>query len=165
PRLNPDHGPSATVGKLSQFLFHDQGFRGNQESYFDPENSFLDSVLESKQGIPITLSILCLLLGRRLGLPLVGVGLPCHFIVKFEDPENPVYFDPFNEGRILTRKGCSDLVRSFGLNFETRFLVPATPRETLIRMLHNLTMIYNRTHEDAKARQLTEYSQILLRRG
>lgn len=163
-RLRVGDPPRETVQKLTGYLFGEMGFHGNTENYFDPENSFLDSVLERKTGIPITLSVLCLLVGKRLGLPMAGIGLPCHFIARFGESGDPVYFDPFHQGRVLTPAACQELVHSFGLKFENRFLHPASPREILVRMLHNLVMIYNRINEEEKARHLTEYSQILLQR-
>lgn len=163
PRLHPGDTPQDTVRKLSEFLFQEQGFRGNTRNYFDPENSYLDSVLERKTGIPITLSLVCILIGRRLDLPVGGIGLPCHFITRFGDTESPVYFDPFHGGRVLTRDACAELVQGFGLKFEDRFLTPASPRDILVRMLQNLITLYNRIHDEEKSRQLTEYCQILLK--
>ncbi len=161
-RLDPADSPQTTLEKLSHFIFNEQGFKGNQSDYFNPENSYLDKVLETKQGIPITLAVICILLGKRLGLPIEGIGLPCHFIARLDHPDEPVYFDPFNGGRILSREACVEMVESFGLKFEDKFLDIATSREILVRMLHNLVTIFNRTNEEDKSTQLIEFSKILL---
>jgi regulator of sirC expression with transglutaminase-like and TPR domain len=164
PRIHPDDAGPEVIRKLTQFLFHEKGFHGNKSDYFQPDNSYFDTVLEQHTGIPITLSVLCILLGHRLDLPIDGVGLPGHFVAKYNTPQDMVFFDPFNEGRVLTPKGCEEMVKGFGIKFEESFLLPVTNREILIRMLHNLIMIYNRTNDTEKAEQLTEYSRILMKR-
>ena len=165
PQLSPDDTNEETVRKLSKFLFQEQAFQGNQVEYFEPENSYLDRVLETRKGIPITLSLVCILVGRRLGLPIDGIGLPCHFIAKLNAPGNPVYFDPFNKGRILTYDSCVELVESFGLKFEEKFLNTSTSREILVRMLHNLITIFNRLQDEEKSAHLVELSRVLLGRS
>ena len=81
-RLRPDIGPSDTVIALNHYLFDELGFRGNAADYYDPRNSFLNDVLERRLGIPISLSVLYIAVGRRLGLPLEGVSFPSHFLVR-----------------------------------------------------------------------------------
>ena len=164
PLLDRQTAPEQVVGQLTHFLFRGKHFSGNKKNYFDPDNSYFDTVLSNKTGIPITLSALCIFVGHRLGLPLVGIGLPSHFIVKYNSPDQPVYFDPFHEGRILTPEDCATMVQGFGLEFEKRFLLPITHREILIRMIHNLVMIYNKRKDQEKMDQLTEYSKILMKR-
>ncbi len=163
-RLDDDDPPENVVRNLAQFLFVEKGFGGNKEDYFNPNNSYFDTVLSGKKGIPISLSVLCILIGQRLHLPIVGVGLPGHFIAKYNTLQDPVYFDPFNQGRIVTPETCAELVKSFGMQFEETFLMPVNHREILIRMLHNLIMIYNRSGDEDRAEQLTEYSKILMKR-
>lgn len=152
------------VRKLTEFLFQEKGYHGNKSDYFSPENSYFDTVLSGQTGIPITLSVLCILVGQRLDLPVAGVGLPGHFVVRCETTKEPIFFDPFNDGRVITAKDCEEMVKGFGIQFESSFLLPVTSREILIRMLHNLIMIFNRTNDTEKAEQLTEYSRILMQR-
>ncbi len=161
-RLDSSDTPEQTVEKLARFIFEEKGFRGNQSDYFNPDNSYLDRVLETKMGIPITLSLICILVGKRLDLPVEGVGMPCHFIARYGNPDSPVYFDPFNNGRILTHQSCVEMVEGFGLEFENKFLNVTPSREILVRMLHNLITVFNRNNEEEKASQLIEYSKILL---
>lgn len=160
--LDPDANPSQTVSVLTHLLFQQEKFKGNQADYLNPDNTYLNKVLENKTGLPITLSALCVLVAGRLGLPIVGVGLPGHYIAKYNLPENAIYFDPFHQGRLLTRKDCIQIVEQFGQSFEEYFLSQATHRETLIRMMNNLVQVYQSSNEPEKAATLSGYIKILL---
>ena len=99
------HAGSDTVEKiqlLSHFLFEQKGFQGNRDEYSDPRNSFLNDVLDRRKGIPITLSVIYLEVGRRLGLNLYGISFPTHFLVKAVDERGELMIDPFYDGAILT---------------------------------------------------------------
>lgn len=126
------------------YLFEDLGFSGDVEHYYDPANSFLNEVIRRRVGLPITLSVLGLELGRRLGVPLVGVGMPGHFLLQHRgDP--PVWVDPFAHGRVLDRDGCEErfrLVNGARTPFLDSYLEPVGPRDILGRMLANLKSIY-----------------------
>jgi regulator of sirC expression with transglutaminase-like and TPR domain len=135
------------VQTLSHHVFETLGFRGNSDNYYDPDNSFLDRVLDRRTGIPISLSLVCLEIGWRLGLPLTGLGLPGHFIIGYDLPETPIYIDAFNRGAILSEDDCLALSRvpvSERLAFRQQFLVPASKKAILLRMLLNLKQIYFR---------------------
>ncbi len=114
-------------------LFRSEGFHGNDVDYYDPENSFLDAVLDRRTGIPITLSVVLIEVGRRLGVPLVGVGAPGHFIVL--DQTSGAFIDPFNGGRILDH---DDRTRLYGATP----LESVGPRAIVSRVLANLKGIY-----------------------
>jgi regulator of sirC expression with transglutaminase-like and TPR domain len=161
-RLDPNDSPERVVQILTRFLFIEEGFAGNESNYLDPDNSYFNKVLQRKTGIPITLSALCLLVAKRLDLPIVGVGLPGHYIVKFASPTNPIFFDPFHKGRILRREDCIQIVNRAGFKFEEHHLSQSTHRETLVRMINNLVAAYDQTGELKKAQQLKEYIRILL---
>jgi len=133
------------VTALTHYLFRELGFHGNSENYYDPDNSFLNRVLERRTGIPITLSVICLEVGWRLGLPLAGLGLPGHFIIGYGLPEAPIYLDPFNRGVRLSENDCLALCRvptSQRLAFREQFLAPVSKKAILFRMLLNLKQIY-----------------------
>jgi regulator of sirC expression with transglutaminase-like and TPR domain len=140
------HGDlAARVHGLTRYLFHDMGFRGNQKNYYDPLNSYFNQVLERRTGIPITLSVLVMALGKRVGLKVEGIGLPGHFVVKAVDAGKEVVFDPFHGGRVLTAADCENVVHQV-----TKREITVTP-ETLrglplclivMRMLNNLKTIY-----------------------
>ena len=161
PRIQSDSSPEKVVEILTQFLFHEKKFTGNKEKYFTADNTYLNKVLLQKSGIPISLSVLCIFIANRIAQPIVGVGLPCHFIVKYNSPGNPIYFDPFHEGRLLNYEDCVQLVNNFGIKFENHFLCQSSNREILIRMINNLIMIYKRENQNQKSEQLIEYVNIL----
>jgi regulator of sirC expression with transglutaminase-like and TPR domain len=160
-RILPSDTPLEIVDKLTTYLFHEKGFSGNRERYFDADNSYLNKVVLSGKGIPITLTVLCMLIGRRLGLPIEGVGMPAHFIASYVAPEGPIYFDPFGKGRILTKFDCGEIVKKSGLDFDEKFLARSDNRATLLRMIHNLIVVYNRTQQVERAKHLVEYANIL----
>ena len=130
-----------SAGELSTLLFVSEGFRGNESDYGDPRNSFLDDVLDRHLGIPITLSVLMLEVGRRLGLQLHGVGMPGHFLVGGGPGE---WFDPFHDGARLDLAGCAELFARQHANarFRPQFLMPVGPRAIVQRMLGNLQHTY-----------------------
>lgn len=146
-----------------QVVFDEEGFRGNEDDYYDPDNSFLHKVLERRRGIPISLSALCILLGHRLEVPIAGVGLPGHFICRFGEGEQVVYFDPFNGGRAMTREGCAVLCQQMGVTFSEDYLIPYTNREILIRMVRNLREIFIQREAPLDLGVLDDYLRVLLR--
>ncbi len=157
----PEPGDSSqTVAALNQVLFGEEKFRGNRDDYYDPRNSFLNDVLERKLGIPITLSLLYMEVGRRLGFPLFGVGMPGHFLVKHYDVEGrEVIIDPYNGGRVLTPADCRrrmDEIYSGQVPFRGDFLMPVTRRQMLTRMLNNLKGVYLAARNFRKALPLVD---------
>jgi regulator of sirC expression with transglutaminase-like and TPR domain len=133
------------VARLCRYLFHDMGFRGNQQDYYDPCNSYLNQVLDRRSGIPITLSAVVMAVGRRAGLAIDGVGLPGHFVVKATAGASEIFFDPFHGGRRLTPADCESLVRrvtgaSFTATPERLQAMPLHP--LIVRMLTNLKAAY-----------------------
>lgn len=136
--------PSSTVESICRFLFLEQGFAGNSENYYDPCNSLLDIVIESKRGIPITLSIVLIAVGSRLGVDLHGVGFPGHFLVGVGDQQDS-FIDPFGGGQELDLLGVSNLFhRLHGADraFGKEMIEPVAPRAMVRRMLGNLDAIY-----------------------
>ncbi len=140
------HATAETRGlALAEFLFQSLGLRGNRADYYDPRNSYLNEVLVRRLGIPISLSAVYLEVGRQLGLPVAGVGLPGHFIVAVDAPAGPLYLDPFNDGVRLTLEDCVQRVRSasgYSGAFDPRWLNFIPPREIVARMLNNLRGFY-----------------------
>ncbi len=153
PRLSADYSPSAVVGTINEYLFIRQGFSGNQESYYDPKNSYLSDVLDRKTGIPITLSIIYMEIGRRLGFQLHGLGMPGHFILGYRFEDELKLLDPFNSGESLTIQQCQERVKSMtnGAPFRSEFLHPMENRQIIWRMLNNLKGIYVRASDFTKA--------------
>jgi regulator of sirC expression with transglutaminase-like and TPR domain len=94
-RVRNNTDPRFLIGEINKSLFAEGGFRGNEDNYYDPRNSFLNEVLDRKTGIPITLSVLYMEIGNRVGLPVSGVGFPGHFIIRYS-AELEILIDPFN---------------------------------------------------------------------
>jgi len=137
--------PLERLHRLREYLFAEQGFAGNREDYFDPRNSYVNEVLDRRLGIPITLSLVLIDVGRRLGLEMEGIGLPGHFITGARVGGEHVLLDPFNGGSILTGESCSELAgRALGRPVEAtaEHLTPVSHRQFLARMLANLKHIY-----------------------
>jgi regulator of sirC expression with transglutaminase-like and TPR domain len=133
-----------------------EGYRGNDEAYYDPRNSFLNEVLDRKLGIPITLSVLTIEVARRVGLQLQGVGFPGHFLVRCPGQvglPGDIYVDAFNGWELLGAEECTARFRAalHGKTFEPGFLDPVDSRHILSRLLHNLKRIYVEKADDVRA--------------
>jgi len=138
---------NAAVDAFNRFIFEELNFTGNQNDYYDARNSFLNEVIDRRTGIPLTLSIVYMLIGRRAGFGVEGIGLPGHFIVRLwnaNDSDETIFVDPFH-GRTLTRSGCQDLLDTvYGgqVALAEEHLRAATNTEILARLLANLKGIY-----------------------
>ena len=130
------------VQKIGRFLFREEGFQGNSQDYYNPDNSYLNRVLERRQGIPITLAVVFLLLGRRLSVQLRGVNMPRHFLLKYRDPGGDAFVDCFHDGAILSPRDCVAFLKESGLPFREDYLRGIPDRSVLRRMLGNLLRIY-----------------------
>ncbi len=151
--------PLRRVREIGNYLFQELGFRGNEADYYNPRNSFITDVLRDRLGIPITLSLLYLVLGERVGLPFAGIGLPGHFIVKPCHPDLAIFVDPFYGGEILFAEDCGDRLREIyreGVTLRPEYLQPVSGRRILERMLGNLKAIYLQRQEARKALAATE---------
>ncbi|HEY4375365.1 MAG TPA: tetratricopeptide repeat protein [Burkholderiales bacterium] len=147
-RLPSDFSTTHRLLALNNYLFRELGFSGDADNYYDPRNSFLNDVLLRKTGIPITLSILYIEIGQRLGLKLRGVSFPGHFLVKVRVTGGELVLDPFEGGRSLSEEDLRERVARFTgadaaqtLPLED-LLESATPRQILARLLRNLKAIY-----------------------
>ena len=149
------------VKAINRYLFVEQKFTGNTHEYYDVDNSYLSKVLERKTGIPISLSVVYMLVGKRLELPVFGVGMPGHFLVKYEADRYRIFVDCFNGGTLLTQKDCARFLDQAGYGFDERYLQKTPPRTILIRMIKNLVAIYNKMEDVTKATQLTRFIEIL----
>ena len=152
------------MGVLNRYLFDELGFSGNRENYYDPRNSYLNDVLERKMGLPITLSVVYMSIGRRLGMPLFGVGLPGHFIVKWEDQNTRLLIDPFNRGEILDEAGVEARVLDTfhaQAEFQPEWITTVDARYILIRLLNNLKAIFVQTQNLTRAWQAVDKLLIL----
>jgi regulator of sirC expression with transglutaminase-like and TPR domain len=152
-RLRADISPADTIVALNRFVFEENGFTGNSADYYDARNSFLNEVLDRKRGIPITLAIVYIEIGRRIGLPLQGISFPGHFLVKCPLREGAVILDPYARGMSLGLDELRKRVKALGSGTEppdpviANMLAAAGNKEILARMLRNLKAIYTH-HKD-----------------
>ena len=157
-------GSRGAIDTLNQFLFEDQGFSGNTGDYDDPRNSFLNQVLDRRTGIPITLAVVYIEVARRAGIRVDGVNFPGHFLLRFplgpeDDHRSAVFVDPFHGGSILSETDCRSLLRRHAgdsVEFDPRFLAPATKQQILVRMLGNLKRLYVRMRSFPQGRAITD---------
>lgn len=132
------------VHLLSRVLFEEEGFVGNKLFYHEPDNSFLTKLLHSKLGIPISLSVLYILVGMRLGMPLFGVNLPLHFMLSYESDEFQTFVDPFNGGVQIDKETCIRFLEANGYKDSKEYFQKASTLTILKRMYKNLINIYKK---------------------
>ena len=152
-RIGGERDPLYCMNALSEYLFDEVGFNGNSEDYYDPRNSYLNEVLNRRLGIPIMLSLVCIEVGKRLDVPLVGVGMPGHFLVRHRD-EEAVFVDPFHRGIMLSEEECAQRLREItqdGFAWDRRYLTPVTNRDYVARILRNLKVIYLQRNDFQRA--------------
>jgi regulator of sirC expression with transglutaminase-like and TPR domain len=147
-RLAADAFPEQKVALLNHHLFAELRFSGNVDAYYDPRNSYLNEVLARRTGIPITLSVVYLEVGRRLGLSLHGVSFPGHFLVRLRLKRGDLLLDPFTGGEPRTERELRERLGQVvpaarGAHVDLQpYLEPATPRQIVTRVLRNLKAIY-----------------------
>jgi len=154
----------AIVAHLHDYLFEEQGFSGNTDDYYNPDNSYLPSVIESKRGLPIALSLLYKLVAERVGLRVHGVGLPGHFMVAVETDGAPMLIDPFAQGRLLTPDEAQERVRTaFGpeMEWSDDLLQPVSNLHWLTRMLQNLLHVFSAANRFSDVAAMLELEMLL----
>lgn len=160
-RLKHARRPETVIQTFNDYLFVDQGFSGDTSQYYDPDNSYINRVLDRKMGIPISLSLLYIFLGTRLGQPFYGVGMPSHFIVKYETQPERIFLDPFSGGHLLTIEECNRFLVNAGYGLKEEHLTAATAREILSRMMRNLVFIYTRLDDQPRLTRLTRLLDLM----
>lgn len=156
-RLRADIGPTETVIALNRYLFEELGFGANTQDYYDPRNSFLNDVLDRRLGIPITLSILYVEIGRRVGLALHGVSFPGHFLVKCAARDGVIVLDPYERGASLSLDDLQQRLRTLRggtappPEMARHMLAAAGKKDILARMLRNLKSIYRERRDPTRA--------------
>jgi regulator of sirC expression with transglutaminase-like and TPR domain len=148
---------------INNYLFDELGFSGDQESYYDSQNSYLNRVVDRRKGNPINLSLLYLLLARRLQLPVAGIGLPGHFICRYQSTSEEIYIDPFHHGKFLTKADCIQYLVSGSHGLQDEFLAPVSTRRVLMRICSNLHQIYSQMELTEETTRLQRYLVALAR--
>ena len=149
--------PESIMAAINRYIFQTQRYQGNEDNYYSADNSYLNRVIDQRLGNPISLCMIYQLVGRRLGLPVTGIGLPGHFLCRFQTPRQDYYIDAFNKGRLLTKTDCMKYLKQAGYEFHETFLMPASSRRILLRMCSNLHQIYQRDNQAADAARLHGY--------
>jgi regulator of sirC expression with transglutaminase-like and TPR domain len=141
-RIDLSAGAEALLGAVNQYLFGELKFHGNEQNYYEPDNSYLNRVLDRRTGNPITLCLVYLLIARRLRLPIAGIGMPGHFLVRYQSSTAEIYIDAFNQGKLLTKADCVKYLLHTSHGFQESYLSVITSRRMLLRMCSNLHQIY-----------------------
>lgn len=162
-KLKLPQDSTSIINEVNHYLFMELGFRGNKKDYYNPNNSFLDKVIDTKLGNPILLSVIYLAITTRLGLPFSGVNMPAHFLVQYTDSFDPIFIDPFNEGEIITKEMCKERVKSLKLAWSESFLETPTNNQMIIRIMQNLINIYDESGETELKEYLESYVRALKR--
>lgn len=140
---------------LAEVMCDTLGFSGNEDHYYDPNNSYLNQVIDRRLGIPISLSVVYLLLGARLDLPVYGVNLPAHFLVKYVGDNDEVYLDLFNGGEYVSKEACLRFLLKAGVKPRPIYFQATDPKHILLRMGRNLLAIAHETDQEQMADDLT----------
>jgi len=137
------------VETLNRYLFSELGLRGNEEDYYNSHNSLLNCVLDTRLGIPITLSVIYMEIARRLAKPVFGIGLPGHFVIRYDDGDYATYIDPFRGGVLMDVAGCCEVSQVQAL--EPDMLEPVDRRSVAMRIINNLRSVYFSRRQSAHA--------------
>lgn len=154
----------AMLAHLHQYLFEDLGFVGNNDDYYNPSNSYLPDVIESKRGLPITLALIYRVVGEKLGLTVRGVGLPGHFINAVTNDTGRLFIDCFASGRVLTPDECKKRVESIfadTVEWNDQMLQPVTHRMWLSRLIQNLLHIFTTNQQWNDVAAMLELQMLL----
>ncbi|MFN2126662.1 MAG: transglutaminase-like domain-containing protein, partial [Anaerolineales bacterium] len=151
--------PLSFIDTVSEFLNKNMGFRGNSTDYYNPDNSFIDKVLKTKTGIPITLSTIYILIARRIDLPILGVPMPAHFIVKYDDGTDEIFFDPFYGGKVYSRQECLKYLEQADIEDHNKVLDGCSNFDIILRMMRNIHLVYSSYKDEPQ--KITEIEQLL----
>lgn len=162
-RLPAQNYPLRIIQTINGYLYEELQFASNDADYYDPRNSFFNQVIDRRTGIPISLSLVYLEVAKRIDFPMVGIGMPGHFLIKPDFADAAIFVDAFNGGEILFTEDCQDRISQiYGqvMKLQPAFLAPVSPRQLLARMLGNLKAIYLQQRDALKV--LSAIERILL---
>ncbi len=142
-KIKIKNDPTSIINETNHFFFMELGLKGNKKKYYDPDNSFIDKVIDKKLGNPILLSVIYLLVAKKLNLPFSGVNMPAHFLVQYYDTVEPIYIDPFSQGEIISKAVCEERIKTLKLTWQNEYLLAPTNKQIIARMMQNLINIYH----------------------
>jgi regulator of sirC expression with transglutaminase-like and TPR domain len=158
-RLPTPRYPLRVIQTINQYLYEDLGFTGNKQDYYDPGNSFLNQVIDRRLGIPITLALVYMEVAKRLDFPMLGVGMPGHFLIRPDIEEMEIFVDAFNGGEVMFAQDCQERLSQIyqrDVKLQPEFLAVVSNRQFLARMLTNLKYIYLQQQTLEKALAVVE---------
>jgi len=141
---------------LLHFVFRELRFRGDSKNYHDPDNAFLDRVIDRRKGLPIMLSVIVMMLARRLNLPFYGVNMPIHFMLIYQTHKQNILIDPFDGGTIVTYDQCYYFLKKNGIEPRAEHLERAETSDILTRCIRNLMHSYAKNGYEKKVSDLKE---------
>lgn len=156
--------PLKIINRINQYLYSDLGFKGNKNDYYNPHNSFLNDVIDRRTGIPISLALVYLEITKRLDFPMVGIGMPGHFLIRPTFEGAGIFVDAFNQGEVLFEQDCEELLSKVyqqPVKLQAGFLEPVTNRQFLARILTNLKFIYLNQQQLKKSLAIIEWLLLL----
>jgi regulator of sirC expression with transglutaminase-like and TPR domain len=159
-----DNQPFAPVSALNRTLFGELGFRGDDEDYYDPRNSFIHEVVDRRLGIPISLSVMYMEVARRLDISIDGIGFPGHFLVRYDEGDESLIIDPYRMGLTLDSEDLQTLIEQFegpDAELDPSVLQPVSNLQILMRMLTNLAAIYSKQGDAVRSVEVLERMRIL----
>ena len=163
-RLDPSFNNLQKLARLRRFLFEELGFAGDGKDYFSPSNSLLHEVIQRRRGIPLTLGIIMMELGWRIGMPFEGVGFPGHFLVRLTGEPGDLLLDPFDHGTSVHEDDCRRMLNEItkgAVEFSPELIESIDKRQMIVRLLHNLKAAYVKRGQDADALSAVERLLIL----
>lgn len=156
-RIDFGAGAERILANINEYLYNVLGFTGNEQNYYDPDNAYLNRVVDQRAGNPISLCMVYLFVARRLRLPITGIGMPGHFLCRFQSSTDEIYIDAFNRGKLLSRADCIKYLLHTSHGFQEGYLASATPRRTLLRMCSNLHQIYVHLEQPGETARVQRY--------
>jgi regulator of sirC expression with transglutaminase-like and TPR domain len=163
-RIAGIHSPQEVLAATNEFFFKTRGFAGNHDNFLEPDNSYINQVLDKRLGIPISLSVMYVLVaGHRLGLPFAGVSTPGHFLIRYDGaPGEPLFIDAYNNGNILREKDIRKFLFTSGLPYYESFIRPASARMILLRMIRNLMVLFQEKKDAESYKTFKKFQNALL---
>lgn len=156
-RLDLNGEPIRILRTINEYLFQELRFTGDQENYYDPENIYFNRVIDRRTGTPISLSLIYLLVARRLCLPMAGIGLPGHFLCRYQSTRAELYVDVFHGGKLMSKVDCVKQVMELPHRFDEGCLAPMSARRVLLRVCANLHQIYTQQKATEQIDRLQRY--------
>lgn len=150
---------------LLNFMFRELHFRGDAKDYHNPENAFIDRVIDRRKGLPIMLSLIVIFIGRRLNLPFYGVNMPIHFMLMYQTHAGEILIDPFDGGTVVTYDQCYYFLKKNGIEPRPDHLKKGNELEILARCIRNLIHSYEKSNQLKKAKDLRDLLSLVELKG